>query len=68
MIFIDWNTGNDSIYDMFLMSKCKVNIIANSTFSFWAAYLNDSSQIVIYPKIWYNTHTPDIFPETWIPL
>ena len=38
---VDWNTGRNSIVDMLLMSCCKVNICANSTFSFWGARLNN---------------------------
>lgn len=66
--FVDWNKGNDSIYDIYLMSRCKHNIIANSTFSFWAARLNVNDNTVIYPKKWYNEPwtAPDIFPEEWI--
>jgi hypothetical protein len=37
---IDWNTGKDSVQDLMLMSHCKGNICANSTFSFWGARLN----------------------------
>lgn len=37
---VDWNTGRNSIFDMYLMSLCKANICANSTFSVWAAKLN----------------------------
>lgn len=37
--FIDWNTGENSPLDMFLMSQCKYAIIANSTFSYWGAML-----------------------------
>jgi len=70
--FIDWNKGNDSIYDMYLMSLAKVNIIANSTFSFWAAYLNRRSELTIYPSRWYQKgsglRNPDIFPDEWIGL
>ena len=70
--FIDWNKGNNSIYDMYLMSLAKVNIIANSTFSFWAAYLNRRSELTIYPLRWYQKGSglknPDIFPDEWIGL
>lgn len=57
--------------DMYLMSQCKGHIIANSTFSFWAAILSPHSGINIYPKQWFinpNWIKPDIFPEDWICL
>lgn len=38
--FVDWNRGDDSLYDMMLMSKCKYHICANSTFSMWGARLS----------------------------
>lgn len=68
--FVDWNKGQDSFWDMYLMSQCSANIIANSTFSFWGAYLNKNNPIVIYPKNWIRTNLehPDIFPEKWIGL
>ena len=72
VIFIDWNKGDDSIYDMYLMSHAKANVIANSTFSFWGAYLNRRSELTIYPVRWYAEGSgfvnPDIFPQGWIGL
>lgn len=66
--YVSWNTGNDSIYDMYLMSCCKANIIANSSFSYWGARLG-SKNIVVYPNKWFNNQpSPDIFDESWISI
>ncbi|KAA6303633.1 MAG: O-antigen biosynthesis glycosyltransferase WbnK [Candidatus Ordinivivax streblomastigis] len=66
------DTSNEAIsdyYDLLLMSKSKHNIIANSSFSFWAAWLNQNPQkVVVVPEVWdkYN-HTPDeICPPDWV--
>ena len=65
--YIDWNTGSDSIYDMYLMTLTSANIIANSTFSFWGAFLNKKSLLTIYPEQWFvKGVSPNIFPDHWV--
>ena len=67
--FVDCHHGDDSWKDLFLMSCCRHNIIANSTFSFWAAMLNPNpNKIVFYPQRWFYWETPDIFPDSWISI
>jgi hypothetical protein len=66
--YISWNQRQNSYIDMYLMSNCRANIIANSTFSYWSAYINKNLPIVIYPSRWTTTHCYDIFPDTWIGL
>jgi len=72
--FVDHNHGAGSWEDMFLMSKCEHHIIANSTFSWWAAWLNNrTAKIVLAPKKWFATNHPawtdaDIVPESWIKI
>ncbi len=55
-------------YDMYLMTCCDHNIIANSSFSWWGAWLNPNpDKIVIAPKAWeINAERPDICPDSWI--
>jgi len=56
VIVVDINHGKDSFYDMWLMSNCKHNICANSTFSFWGARLNGNDRkIMIRPTVHKNT-------------
>lgn len=61
---VDWNpgAGHGSHFDMQLMSLCRHNIISNSTYSWWSAFLNTSKdQYVILPKIWFNPKSCDDF-------
>ena len=65
---IDWNKGKNSFYDMMLMSRCRHNICANSTFSFWGARLNPNREkIMIRPSIHKNTQVcmPAQMKELW---
>lgn len=55
--------------DMLLMAKCKHQIIANSSFSWWAAWLNDNvEKTIIAPKKWFSDQETNIIPEEWISL
>jgi hypothetical protein len=70
--YISWNQGSDSYRDMQLMSLCKHNVIANSSFSWWGAWLNNNqSKIVIAPKSWTNDPNyddTDVCPHHWIKI
>lgn len=68
--FATHNTGANSYKDMILMSACRVNIIANSSFSWWGAYLNQrEDKVVIAPEKWINKDMPNpIQMPEWILL
>lgn len=73
---VDWNeiVGKKNYRDMQLMSCCKHNIIANSTYSWWGAWLNSNpSKIVISPSIFFNPindffSSSDIICEDWVKI
>jgi len=70
--FVDWNQSENSYIDMQLMSNCKHLIISNSSFSWWAATLNNNPQkVIISPKRWVNDElldTSGLINNTWITL
>lgn len=71
--YVDWN-GDAPFEDIRLMSLCKHHIIANSTFSWWGAWLAENpGKIVVAPARWFNnqkksTDTKDVLPDSWIKL
>lgn len=70
MIFI---RGQSDIEDMLLMSMCTHNIIANSSFSWWGAWLNSNpDKVVVAPSPWFGNkvkiNTKDIIPNNWVKI
>jgi hypothetical protein len=68
--FITHNYSDNNYEDLRLMSCCNHNIIANSSFSWWGAWLNKNpNKIVIAPKLWYanqKIENKDITPKNWL--
>ena len=67
--FIEGNHGSRSYIDMQLMGLCGHQIIANSSFSWWGAWLNrNPKKIVIAPRLWFNNgmNDSDLIPSDWL--
>jgi hypothetical protein len=68
---VDVNSPDEPFWDMMLMSQCKYFAIANSSFSWWAAWLCDyPKKIVIAPKKWFKSDKgiQDLLPIEWVKL
>ena len=67
-VWVDWNQGEDSWQDMMLMSRCRHHIICNSTFSWWAAWLDPRpDKLVLAPERWARSvEGREIEPDSWI--
>lgn len=71
-VYVAHNTGSKSFEDLRLMSLCRHNVIANSSFSWWGAWLNNNPEkIVIAPTKWFNDeeiNQNDVIPSNWVKL
>ena len=69
--YVDHNQGAESYNDMHLMSLCRHCIIANSSFSWWGAWMNPHPEkIVVVPQRWFanDNNVKDLFPVGWVPI
>lgn len=70
MIYVTHNGAERAYEDMHLMSLCRHHIIANSSFSWWGAWLNSNKKKMVFtPRKWFNDEsisTKDLIPENWI--
>jgi hypothetical protein len=70
--FVDVNSSDRGDQDMRLMARCRHHILANSSFSWWGAWLNSSKgKIVVAPQRWFSASdndTRDLIPESWVRL
>lgn len=67
--YVDHNPSERAFQDLRLMSLCRHHILANSSFSWWGAWLSRSADgLVITPERWYamDRPTPDLIPSRWI--
>ena len=72
VVFVDINGDDQNYLDLYLMSLCKHQIIANSSFSWWAAWLNQNERkIIISPGKWYideSMNKNDTIPTNWVKI
>jgi hypothetical protein len=70
--FVDHNAGPRAYWDLHVMSRCTHAIIANSSFSWWGAWLNSNpDKLVIAPRVWFRdpvAAAAAIVPDSWLRL
>ena len=65
-VLVDFNKGKESFCDMYLMAHCRYLVIANSTFSWWGAFLNQNAKQIIAPYPWNNSGIDaQIYGDDW---
>jgi hypothetical protein len=71
VVCVDWNDGCPE-WDLYLMSKCRHHVIANSSFSWWGAWLaTHPDQLVVCPRPWFDDgrlDARDLVPDRWTPI
>jgi hypothetical protein len=67
-IWVNPPKGTDAVESLVLMSQGAGNIIANSTFSWWGAALNEKSLVTVAPKKWFKgmQDPKDLYPPDWL--
>ncbi len=69
IVYVDGNRGSDSYWDMMLMTYCRELIIANSTFSWWGAFLNSQAATVCAPDPWLRRDCKkEIHDPQWVKI
>ena len=67
-----FSENNSDLEDLYLMSACSHNVIANSSFSWWAAWLNkNKDKTIVAPSKWFGPGAPssqDIIPDSWLKI
>lgn len=70
--FVSGIISKNNVEDFYLMTNCRHHIIANSSFSWWAAWLNPNKEkTIIAPEKWFNSnqyHPDDVVPDNWIKI
>jgi hypothetical protein len=71
LVFVEGNKNEESWKDMYLMTCCRHHIIANSSFSWWGAWLSKNNGVKIAPRYWFHPNTVSydinhIIPSSWM--